>query len=147
MAHPGGGVAPWNVQQYSFKDDSLTLVEKKSGTDFPLIFLHFHGLKFFTDEFVSCSGPVYDLNDQVKKLLYIPYIKKLVEIEKELQKNNVTYNINGARKKAPGKWNVFLDYIRERLILWKIGNISPLHLKLFRFNEHYHYFNLKSIKN
>jgi hypothetical protein len=147
MKHLGGGVAPWNVQQYFFKNDVSNMVEKSSGNHFPLIFFHFHGLKFFTDGFVSCSGAVYDLDGQVKELLYIPYIKRLVEFEKELQKNNITFNINGAKNKSPEKWNVFLEYIKERLVLWKIGNISPLHLRLFRFNQHYHYFNLKSIKN
>jgi hypothetical protein len=147
MKHLGGGVAPWNIQQYFLKADPVTVVERKSGNHFPLIFYHFHGLKFFTDEFVSCSGPVYDLTFEVKKILYIPYIEKLLDIERELNKENITFNVSGAKTNAPAKWQVFLEYIKERLILWKVGNISAMNLKLLRFTRHYHYFNLKTIKN
>jgi hypothetical protein len=145
MQHQGGGVAPWNVQQYFIKEDGLTLVKKNSGETYPIIFFHFHGLKFFSNGLVSCSGAVYDLTRQVKTALYVPYIKKLMEIERQLRQNNVTYNINGARSVAPEKWKVFAEYMKDRLTLWKIGNLSILQLKLLRFRKHYHFFNLNSL--
>lgn len=144
MQHPGGGVAPWNIQQFRIREKGLMLVEKKSGREVPLIFFHFHGLKFYTDYLVSCCGPLYEISAEVKRLLYIPYISELVSVEKKI-KGQVGYNVNGARTKAPRKWNVFLEFIKGRLLLWKMGNVSIGQLAIFRFKQHYHFLRLKFI--
>lgn len=147
LQHPGGGVAPWNVQQYFVQENPIAITVKATGRTYPLVFFHFHGLKFYTNDKVSCSGPVYDLDRTVKDILYIPYIRTLLRIEKELRDKGVTGNIQGARSAAPGKWNVSVEYMKERMILWKIGNLNPLQLKLLRFPKHYHYYELNSIAN
>ena len=59
LQHRGGGVAPWNIQQYSLSDKSqeVYLTNRKNSTEYPLVFYHFHGLKFFSDQrgSPSCS--------------------------------------------------------------------------------------------
>jgi hypothetical protein len=144
LEHQGGGVAPWNVQQYTINPD-FTIVEKSSGRKFPLVFFHFHGLKFYTDGWVSCSGVIYDLAPDAKKYLYLPYINSLLELENRIRKK-VSFNINGARTAAPAKSKVYLEYFKERIILWRIGNFSVLQLKLLDYPKHYHYFNVKELQ-
>jgi lipopolysaccharide biosynthesis glycosyltransferase len=48
LEHPGGGLAPWNVQQYDFfhRKNRLWGREKKTGNEFPAVFYHFHYLRF-----------------------------------------------------------------------------------------------------
>lgn len=48
LQHLGGGVAPWNMQQYTYElcNGRVYGKEKKSGTLFPLVFFHFHNLNF-----------------------------------------------------------------------------------------------------
>ncbi len=84
LEHLGGGVAPWNVQQYDIfeKENKVYGIEKKTGKEFQIIFYHFHGLKFFRDKEIS-FGP-YQLTQEVKNLLYLPYIKALKESEKKI---------------------------------------------------------------
>src|SRR5213075_3097505 len=45
----GGGVAPWNVQQYKFikaNKNKISGIEKNTGDNFELVFFHFHALSF-----------------------------------------------------------------------------------------------------
>ncbi|HYJ38762.1 MAG TPA: hypothetical protein VEV87_09100 [Chitinophagaceae bacterium] len=146
LEHLGGGVAPWNVQQYSIiKTHPPLMKEMKSGKEFPLVFFHYHGLKFFTNNVVSCSGSMYQLSDEVKNHFYFPYIETLQRIEKKLLDEGIPYRTNGARSNSPGKWTTFLQFIKERLVLLKIGNISILQLRFLSFGKHYHYYRLENL--
>ena len=144
LQHRGGGVAPWNVQQFDIakENNSMILVDKKSGKHYPLVFYHFHGVKFYTGSFVSCCAPVYDISSVAKEWIYIPYFKKLKKVEAQLKLQGISFNTNGAKNPAPGKLHVFLEYAKERLVLWKIGNIRPWQLKLFSFSKQYHFYKL-----
>ncbi len=147
LQHIGGGVAPWNVQQFKFsrKGDSIFIYERATGKEDLLVFFHFHGLKFYKNNFVSCAGSLYHLNDEVKNTLYFPYIKSLQEIGQKLNSQGISFNTNGSRSNAPTKQAVFSEYIKERLSLVKSGKISPTNLKQFSFKNHYHLYNLKAL--
>jgi hypothetical protein len=147
LQHPGGGIAPWNVQQYEAADTAGKLLcEKNAGNSFPVIFFHFHGLKFHTDAVVSLSNSLYELEDWVKKTFYFPYVIQLERLENELKKNGVRFNATGARSKAPGKGKVFRQFVWERLLLFRLGNISLFRLNLFKFRKHYHFHSIESLK-
>lgn len=85
----GGGIAPWNQQQYSFyrKKKSIFGKELSSGNDFKLIFYHFHALsslkKRCYNEFY-CSD--YDLPISVRKFIYNMYFKTLIKSEKKIRR-------------------------------------------------------------
>ncbi len=88
----GGGVAPWNVQQYEIvqQDSKLKGILKKVNKDFEIIFYHFHHLRnreinFFTE---FNLGP-YRLNRGVIIQVYRPYIKKLKIKESTLKSLNI----------------------------------------------------------
>ena len=82
LQHLGGGVAPWNVQQYDISrrstNGNLILREKrKPEREFALVFYHFHGIKMFNAGLLSFNS--YELSPRVKRLLYWPYIAALHE--------------------------------------------------------------------
>jgi hypothetical protein len=91
LRHLGGGVAPWNVQQYSFiyKEGKLIGTELASGVNFELIFYHFHYVRFYYVPFYLNKkvdlGP-YELNKEIINLIYKPYLRELKRME-ELVKN------------------------------------------------------------
>ncbi len=137
MQQPGGGVAPWNVQQYDF-NQNLIMTEKRTGRIYPLIFFHYHGLKFYTDHKVSLCGPLYEIDAQTKHQLYFPYIRQLLQVENMLRQQGLTGNITGATIPSPSKANIFLQFIKESLFQIKKGKVSPFNVKYFNFSRHYH---------
>ena len=148
LRHEGGGVAPWNIQQYTLvnKADELYIKNKRNQNLFPLIFYHFHGLKFYSNDWVTCSGVLYEFTGDIKEQRYIPYIKQLVQIEKELKKKGIAWNVSGARSKAPSKPVTFLQYVKSLLLLIRSGKAASLDIKSFNFNQHYHFYNLNLFK-
>jgi len=139
--HEGCGVAPWNIQRYfaARQEDTLTIKRKDNGQEFPVIFFHFHGLKFFTDGVVSLSGSLYELDPEVKNAVYYPYVERLLQMEKNLKTVIQTGNINGARKRSPAKKTILKNYIIERLFQFKGGRISLFQLLNLNFKKHFHY--------
>lgn len=145
LQHLGGGVAPWNLQQYDFTKGLQQLKDKSTGNIFSLYFFHFHGSKVYTNEVASCCNPSYAIADTVKELVYKPYFKKLKEIETKIKSEGIRFNINGAKSKSPGKFSLFLQLFKERLIQWKIGNISFSQLIIFHLRDHMNLIKLKNL--
>jgi hypothetical protein len=84
LKNRGGGVAPWNVQQYDLKNaPEFIIKEKKTGKSFPLIFYHYHYLRFLLSRDMDL-GP-YVLSHSVIEKLYIPYILNLTKINRNLE--------------------------------------------------------------
>lgn len=101
LEHPGGGVAPWNVQQYEFSvQEKIHGTEIASGKKFDLVFFHFHGLKFFTNNTVAFSGE-YDLSNRVVKEIYGQYVNDLVKTGNELANKLPGINVNAVRTEPP----------------------------------------------
>lgn len=100
LKHLGGGVAPWNVQQYKFKldNDKIIGIEKKSGNEFDLIFYHFHGFTFYNDNTVDFTDG-YKLDSNVSQIIYMPYVKHLLNIDEKLSKMGIRQNYNNIRMK------------------------------------------------
>jgi hypothetical protein len=99
----GGGVAPWNMQQYKINENNeLSINDKKVN----LVFFHFHGLKIF-GEIVDLSP--YYLPKEFKEGYYLPYISELLSIRKELLRYNLDLSQNSIVPKMTLK--VFLRNI------------------------------------
>jgi hypothetical protein len=82
----GGGVAPWNVQQYDLK-----------SKNFHLIFYHFHNYKLLENNKVELGK--YKVNKDNIEILYKPYTKHLDKISKYLAKIDKENDFNGIVKK------------------------------------------------
>ena len=92
LQHLGGGLAPWNVQQFDFqliKNNILgNLIAKKAvnteGSNFEAVFFHFHGVKLFENDKTIFAPKMYVLTDTVKTILYHPYLQKLKKAQAKL---------------------------------------------------------------
>ena len=84
---PGVGLAPWNCKNYSILPEAegrWTVRDSSDNTEGPLIFYHFHEMRFFTKNRIKRVAGGYDINENVLKNIYQPYIKELLEIAKEI---------------------------------------------------------------
>jgi hypothetical protein len=121
LQHLGGGMAAWNVQQYdvSEKNGKLSGKEKKSGNEFPVIFYHFHYLRFLENERIELGRRL--LSDDVLRLLYVPYLKELQKAKMEISAIDPSFDPHGT-----GKY----DYSFKALILFiyrKLFNIYHIY--------------------
>lgn len=115
LQHLGGGVAPWNVQQYRLK--------RKSGeiyvNEYPLVFYHFHGYKCYEDGVHDFSDNwCYRLNREVVNLIYRPYAVALLNARSELSLVYSGFNRGTILRKRT--WRTRLTYLRR--ILRGVGN-------------------------
>ncbi|MGV3706982.1 MAG: glycosyl transferase [Arcticibacter sp.] len=83
LNHPGGGVAPWNVQQYSFlkRDKRVMLREIASDNIADVIFYHFHAFKYAQGNVFHLTEDQYDIADDAVQFLYKPYAQAILEAE------------------------------------------------------------------
>jgi len=84
LQHLGGGVAPWNVQQYSFQKapgNNVVGTELASKEKFDLIFFHFHDFKYFMKDTLRVTSEAYRITNDVIDLIYRPYIAALGKVE------------------------------------------------------------------
>jgi hypothetical protein len=112
LQHLGGGVAPWNVQQYSIlsSGNGLRGVETVTGREFDLIFYHFHYVRFFGNGLVdlgrrTLSAPVLDI-------IYKPYLRELERLKKKVQDIDSSFDPHGA-----DEWSV--TWKSPLLFLWR----------------------------
>jgi hypothetical protein len=84
LKHFGGGLAPWNMQQYSFEEKrgALTGTALNTGEKFEVIFFHFHSLMFVSSDYFS-PRPYYERNDSVITLLFKPYVETIKHIRSQ----------------------------------------------------------------
>jgi hypothetical protein len=91
LQHEGGGIAPWNLMQYSYNKDLISIYGrvKKTRSVFTLVFFHFQYVKLIRNGSYDIGW--YFIPSRVKKLFYFPYIKKIEEIETKLHNLNAQY--------------------------------------------------------
>jgi hypothetical protein len=110
----GGGLAPWNIQQYSFtKDDNKFLgTELITGKEFDVIFYHFQFLKFYTNGQIELGDRL--INKSILNLFYKPYLKLLKELKSEIIKIDKSFDPDGTSKKSI-KLNAPLIYVKRKI--------------------------------
>lgn len=81
LNHLGGGVAPWNVQQYTFKNKAgkITGRERTTHRDFDLVFYHYHGFSYSLNNSYLLTEQTYRLKREHIRALYRPYVYALSE--------------------------------------------------------------------
>jgi hypothetical protein len=126
LKHLGGGVAPWNIQQYTFsiKDDKIQVHFGEQRTE--LIFYHFHYVKFYSDKRVDLGN--FKLTEEVKTMIYRKYFLKLEEMETMLKQK---FNFD----------RIFQKYF------YKTKFLNPLHKTVRMLLGVYNVENISDIKN
>jgi hypothetical protein len=119
LEHLGGGVAPWNMQQYSFlfQDTNWIGTELATGKTFDLIFFHFFGICSYKKGIVGeYYFDAYPLSKATGKYIYLPYfsqLKKQFRILQQLDKQ-----VDGlATQKIKITWWIYSQKLE--IALWK----------------------------
>ena len=95
-------MAPWNVQQYKLEEKS-----------FELIFYHFHGFKFLSNDKVDLGG--YTLTKEDIKILYKPYLIHLKKIKEKILFFNDSYDYHGTVTSIKFNWKEPIKYFKRLL--------------------------------
>ncbi len=120
LQHLGGGVAPWNVQQYQVNAMGKTIQVKQQTESAKLVFFHFHFIKFYSEDKVDLGN--YLLSSDVCNVIYLPYLFEILDVEKMLfekfnferriqkyfYKNLVLTLVHKVGRKILGIYNVYL---------------------------------------
>lgn len=115
----GGGVAPWNLGQYKLtriEKGQPILTDRKSGTEFGVVFYHFQNIRYLSEKIVNVSSGTH--LKRTKDAIYIPYLTEIERTRKLLEKYGVTFDV----KKI---------YSSNRLIAFLQGNILRFKVKSF----------------
>jgi hypothetical protein len=91
LQHLGGGVAPWNVQQYNFfiKNKKIFGQTKNSENEWPLVFYHFHSFCLISPA-KYLAARRYEISKNVNDLINETYFKALqsnIEFVKKFMPN------------------------------------------------------------
>jgi hypothetical protein len=82
LAHPGGGLAPWNALQYRIEaQGDQVLVD-----GVPLVFFHFHRVRLRRSGRHAFRPPGYHLHRDVVRLVYRPYLAALEAARAEIER-------------------------------------------------------------
>jgi len=86
LQHLGGGLAPWNIQQYTIhekKNKQLSFKNKQGLTIFEAVFYHFHYVRFYKNNLVDLGWFV--LSGQIVRSVYCNYVNELDRAEDMVQ--------------------------------------------------------------
>lgn len=143
LNHLGGGLAPWNFQQYTFtSNNKIKGKEISSGNEFNAVFFHFHGLKFYEENILSLTGELYDIKSNIIETFYVPYVKLLNEAKQRILAVDSSFNPHGSAGKSSYTPLNFLVIVRFYLsgVKRSFGNVFGKGLRQ-RIRHHYYFYN------
>jgi hypothetical protein len=113
LQHLGGGVAPWNVQQYELSNQHGQLYVNK----FALVFYHFHGYKYYESGLHNLIVG-YKLDDKVIAMLYQDYAKAILTVYQEIYSVDSTFSRGWSVRDL--SWKLRLMHIK----FWLLGTLN-----------------------
>lgn len=146
LKHLGGGIAPWNVQQYNFTSQNGKIIGAEISTNktFEAVFFHYHSLKFFENEIVHLADAAYDLNENVISTFYKDYVKAIIAQYNIARKVAPQINANGVFGPAsylPMSFKTLKKYYGEN---FKSSKRNVFGLKVLQQIKNHYYFYLNS---
>ena len=123
LQHLGGGVAPWNLEQYRFcgVEDGRVLMEDAEGTRFPLVFYHFQNLRYLPGKRVNIKSQTK--NRRLKYQIYIPYLKEIEKIRRKLEED---YGLSFEPGKLQRSSNALVGFLQRHFAAFKIQSFSDI---------------------
>ena len=123
LQYLGGGVAPWNLEQYSLVDmnEGNVVLRDSKKQQFKLVFYHFQNIRYLGENFVNIKSQT--TNKKLKYAIYIPYLKKIEEIRKNLFEQ---YGISFIEKGVIRSSNHLLGFLQKHFSAFKIQSISDV---------------------
>lgn len=123
LQHLGGGIAPWNVEQYEFSgkmDENrikrIVGVEKISKKEFDVVFFHFHACKCFKKGWLREFFYEWDgrIAADARRLLYNPYEKEQIKAFRKMRKIDARVDGVATQPQRIGRWWSYLMRICHR---------------------------------
>ncbi|MFA6468257.1 MAG: glycosyl transferase [Bacteroidota bacterium] len=114
LQHLGGGMAAWNIQQYEVdeKNGKLIGIELRTGHRFPVIFYHYHYLRFLDGDRIELGRRV--LSDNVIQKLYVPYLKALEMAKQEINRIDPSFDPHGTSS-SPFSWKTPILFLYRKI--------------------------------
>jgi len=112
LQHLGGGVAPWNVQQYKLSNKSNDICVDGQ----PLVFYHFHAYKYYADGIHDFGR--YRLNRAVIRWVCRPYAYAILQAYAEIRTVHPVFNCGWSTRST--SWRTRWQYLKR--VLRGIGN-------------------------
>ena len=129
LAHLGGGVAPWNLGQYKLSPaakNTPVLVDKKGGTEFPVVFYHFQNMRYLSENTINISSGSH--SKKTKDAIYRPYLREIERSRQELKKYGITFSV----KKIYSS-NKFIAFLQGNVLRFKVKSLTDIYrLEQFR---------------
>jgi hypothetical protein len=100
LRHPGGGLAPWNARAYDVRRRG----DRVMVDDDPLLFFHFHGLRWREGGRHTLFPSEYSMSRRAKQLLYDPYIRALDSALAEVQRLEPGFDGGLLERRPPREW-------------------------------------------
>jgi len=149
LKHLGGGLAPWNMQQYAFTKEGKTIQGKElsSGEIFEAVFFHFHGLKLFSNDMVSLTGENYEMNREAIDIFFRPYVKELMQVFEEIRKRDDSFNSNGANQPTDKEPMTFAQILKFFQYDVRMNPVNIFGSKTRSRLAHYHYYKVSDFIN
>jgi hypothetical protein len=142
--HIGCGIAPWNLQQYEFneKKEKIYVYDLITKEEKELIFFHYHSFKkyLYSGKIVWYLGDYY-LPDKSREIIFTPYIKRLLDIEKKLENNLVSPA--EIKTTIPHKQSFIIFFIKNIIKSFFIKRQFDLHKKNVKEASRYMFFDYK----
>lgn len=119
----GGGVAPWNLEQYQFCDQAQEklLMKNCTGEVFQLVFYHFQNLRYLPGNKVNIKSQTKD--KKLKYRIYIPYLKEIEKIRKDLKEE---YGLSFEPKKLQRSSNKVVGFLQRHFAAFKVQSFSDI---------------------
>ena len=113
LQHKGGGLAPWNIEQYDVHraPDGRVMVDHV-----PLVFFHFHGLRVYDDGSVLRAPATYPLRDSDVALVYAPYEDALRAAAAEVERASPGFRWGFERKGRASAKDQLMDAHRDATV-------------------------------
>ena len=118
LKHLGGGIAPWNMQQYRFYKKDLSLVgENADGVRFDVVFFHFHALLCYKKRIIrEFYAQEYFLPKNAREMLYSPYVRQLKKAHCFVRKEFPMIDGLATRANPIQTWWKYIKRIRRRIL-------------------------------
>lgn len=123
LQHLGGGVAPWNLEEYELIEhtDSRVMLKPRDGEVFNLVFYHFQNIRYLPGRKVNIKSQTK--NKRLKYAIYIPYLIVLEDIRAMLiNKYGLNYNEKGIIRSS----NRILGLLQKYFAAYKIQSFSDI---------------------
>jgi len=121
---PGVGLAPWNCRNYEIRRNrgsQWVCRDLSNGEEAPLVFFHFHELRFFPNDRIKLVAGGYEIPPAIFQALYQSYLRELLQIAAEITRDHP--GANPLAVSAPDFWKTLGAKVYARL--------NP------RFHDHY----------